>query len=58
MISLPYKGSLKPLLIGEVARRAGEVALAFAGRRPPRTQMPLRGDKLKLTTTFQEVTSV
>ena len=24
---LPYKGSLKPLLIGEVARRAGEVYL-------------------------------
>ena len=23
---LPYKGSLKPLLIGEVAHRAGEVA--------------------------------
>lgn len=24
--SSPYKGSLKPLLIGEVAHRAGEVA--------------------------------
>ena len=26
---LPYKGSLKPLLIGEVAHRAGEVAWSY-----------------------------
>ena len=28
-----------------------------AGRRPTRTQMPLRGDRLKLTTTLRETLS-
>ena len=36
---------------------AGEVALDFAVRRPPRTQMPLRGNRLKLTTTLREALS-